>query len=260
MKKILILMLAALLILSIVVGSIACSNNDNKATSSDTTRPSISDVLAANITDTSATITWTTNEPATSQADYGETSECNLTTVLDENLVTSHSVSLRGLTANTTYHFRVKSKDEAGNEVVSEDFTFAVSDDGDGNEAPTITGEIIGFRTLVSELPTGTTSYKYYTPFIEDGDGNIFMLFAEGMSIDYEYDGMSMSGATIEIAGFTYSDTLSNCENINMGGITRRISHTGIQAAITGIIDTVTSGYMEFEGDRIHVETIDELP
>ena len=39
-------------------------------------------------------------------------------------MVTSHSQALSGLTANTLYHYRVKSKDAAGNLATSADFTF----------------------------------------------------------------------------------------------------------------------------------------
>src|SRR5206468_7054954 len=41
--------------------------------------------------------------------------------------MTSHSVGLSGLTASTLYHYRVKSKDAAGNLAVSADFTFTTS-------------------------------------------------------------------------------------------------------------------------------------
>jgi hypothetical protein len=39
-------------------------------------------------------------------------------------LVTSHSITLSGLSANTTYHYKVISKDAAGNSVSSADLTF----------------------------------------------------------------------------------------------------------------------------------------
>jgi hypothetical protein len=47
--------------------------------------------------------------------------ECRNSAPLDENLVANHSVNLSGLESNTTYHFRMKSRDDAGNEAVSED-------------------------------------------------------------------------------------------------------------------------------------------
>src|SRR4029079_19270876 len=51
--------------------------------------------------------------------------------------VTSHSVGLSGLAATTTYHYRVRSQDAAGNLAVSGDFTFTTLSGADVT-APTI--------------------------------------------------------------------------------------------------------------------------
>jgi thermitase len=97
--------------------------------SPDTTPPIISDVKAAT-TATTATITWTTNELADSRVDYG------LTTtppppyaylVTNSTLVSSHSISLTGLYPATTYHYKVRSQDAAGNSASSGDFIFATT-------------------------------------------------------------------------------------------------------------------------------------
>lgn len=84
------------------------------------TPPVIQSVSVSSVAETSAVITWTTDEPATSQVEYGYTADYGLTVPLDENLVTSHSVSLTGLEPDRTYCFRVRSKDEGGNEAISE--------------------------------------------------------------------------------------------------------------------------------------------
>jgi len=90
----------------------------------DVTAPVLSAISVSDITTTEATITWTTDEPATSQVEYGQTTAYGLVTPLDEELVTTHTVTLTGLDPATTYHFRVKSKDAAGNLAVSDDYTF----------------------------------------------------------------------------------------------------------------------------------------
>lgn len=83
--------------------------------------------MSSNITDSGAVITWSTNEPATSQVEYGTTTTYGLSTTLDSTLVTSHRVALTGLAASTTYHYRVKSTDAAGNTAVSDDNTFTTT-------------------------------------------------------------------------------------------------------------------------------------
>jgi phosphodiesterase/alkaline phosphatase D-like protein len=87
----------------------------------------ISVVNSCNFTVSGATITWTTNEAATSQVDYGLTEEHGSTTPPDATTVNTHSVDLTGLKANKTYHYRVISKDAANNQAVSADATFTTA-------------------------------------------------------------------------------------------------------------------------------------
>lgn len=103
--------------------AISGDNTFTTAAPSDTTAPVISSV-ASTTTTSAATITWNTNEGATSQVEYGQTTGYGSTTTLDQNLVTSHSVSLSGLNATTTYHFRVQSKDASNNVATSADTSF----------------------------------------------------------------------------------------------------------------------------------------
>lgn len=105
----------------------------------DTTGPSISAISVTGIGQTGATVIWTTNEGATTQVEYGTTAAYGSTTTLNSSLVTSHSQVLAGLTAGTVYHYRVLSKDGAGNLSVSGDLTFTTSAVVDAT-APTISG------------------------------------------------------------------------------------------------------------------------
>jgi len=90
----------------------------------DTTPPIVSNVTASNITVNGANITWATDEPATSQVDYGITTSYGSSTALNTSLGTSHSQVVAGLQDSTTYHYRVRSTDAAGNATVSGDSTF----------------------------------------------------------------------------------------------------------------------------------------
>ena len=64
---------------------------------------------------TTATITWTTNEASTSRVDYGTTATALTSSASSVGLTTSHSVLLTGLTAGTRTFFKVTSADAAGN-------------------------------------------------------------------------------------------------------------------------------------------------
>jgi hypothetical protein len=77
---------------------------------------------SSSITDLSATIVWITDENSTSQVEYGTDSNLAGSTLFPSSpsdSVTAHTVNLSGLTAATTYYFRVRSKDALNNEGIS---------------------------------------------------------------------------------------------------------------------------------------------
>ncbi|MGH7595531.1 MAG: PQQ-dependent sugar dehydrogenase, partial [bacterium] len=86
--------------------------------------PVISNVAASSISSTTASIGWTTTEISDTQVEYGLTTSYGSSSPLNSSLVTSHTTTLSSLQANTTYHYRVKSRDAAGNLTTSGDFTF----------------------------------------------------------------------------------------------------------------------------------------
>jgi hypothetical protein len=87
--------------------------------------PVISNVQATAITATGATITWTTSTPTSSQVSYGQTTSYGTSTPVVSTLVTSHSVTLTGLTAGITYDFEVVSVDASSNSVTSSNSSFS---------------------------------------------------------------------------------------------------------------------------------------
>lgn len=89
----------------------------------DTTGPVISQPTAS-ATSTSVTINWTTNKPGDAQVEYGKRTTYGRLTTLDSRLVTSHSQVITGLARHTLYHFRIRSRDAAGNLTLSSDFKF----------------------------------------------------------------------------------------------------------------------------------------
>jgi GH18 family chitinase len=111
----------------------------------DTVPPVITDVAITKTTHSSAAIAWKTNEAANSQVEYGTTSRYGRTTAIDPYLVTSHLATVNDLTPTTVYHFRVKSRDIAGNVRVSTDYSF---------------------RTAAPPLPSSVRSDDFNTPSV----------------------------------------------------------------------------------------------
>jgi|GEM_PF-1199713 len=123
----------------------------------DTTPPVISGVSASNVTVNSASISWSTDEPSDSQVEYGTTSAYGSAIVASGSLITSHSVPLGSLSAGVDYHYRVKSKDAAGNLAVSGDFTFTTVNAVD-TTAPVISGVSVSSITSSSAVVSWTTN------------------------------------------------------------------------------------------------------
>jgi hypothetical protein len=120
--------------------STGSSTGDGNSTIVDTTKPVISSIIQPTTPDTlgptSASITWTTDELSSSQVEYGTTADAYDKSepaqpaddpTADKLGLVTHSVVITGLQPNTKYYYRVKSKDAAGNEAVSEENTFTTS-------------------------------------------------------------------------------------------------------------------------------------
>jgi len=109
----------------------AQSNSANATTNPapDTTPPVISNLTVNQPSSTSTVvfISWATDEPADDQIEYGLDTSYGQESYLSTFLTTSHNRYLFELAPNTLYHFRVKSRDAAGNLAVSEDNTFTTN-------------------------------------------------------------------------------------------------------------------------------------
>ncbi len=116
--------------------------------------PVISSVTSSNITTTSATITWTTDEPGSSQVNYGTTMSYGSSTAINQTLVTAHSVTLTGLTPATTYNFQVLSAN--ANLVSSTSGNYTFSTIGQGTPTPG-TPPYVGYVAYWGVNNTGVT-------------------------------------------------------------------------------------------------------
>src|SRR5712692_7845663 len=110
---------------------------------------SLSNPAPGSVSSTWAMVDWTTNVPATSQVEFGTTTNYGLNTAFDPTLVNNHAQALTALSAATTYHYRVHSKDSAGIEAVSGDFNLTTAAIPD-TTPPTV--------TITSPAPAATVS------------------------------------------------------------------------------------------------------
>ncbi|MES2470778.1 MAG: fibronectin type III domain-containing protein [Patescibacteria group bacterium] len=106
--------------------------------------PPVLSSIATSTTNTTATITWTTVEAASSTINYGATTAYGSASST-AGFNTVHSVTLTGLTPSTVYHFQISSSDSAGNLATSSDRTFTTA-------TPDLTAPVI------SSIVTSTTN------------------------------------------------------------------------------------------------------
>jgi hypothetical protein len=174
----------------------------------DETPPVISGVNAVNITMTGATITWDTDEPATSRVQYGATVSYGNSTVEDSNLVTGHSVDLTDLIPGIEYHYRVISKDSSSNEKISIDYKFTTpgEDKIDAKVYPSPYSPSKGNSMRFSVDRTTGGEVRIYTI-----SGKLVkkLLIASGES-DVNWDVLNEEGNSIKAGLYLYSITDSD--------------------------------------------------
>jgi GH25 family lysozyme M1 (1,4-beta-N-acetylmuramidase) len=148
--------------------------------------PVISNVSAGSLTDTSATITWDTDINSDSVVNYGLTTAYG-TTSTGTALVVNHSRTLTGLSASTTYHYRVKSKNSAGQLATSGDFTFTTLAPGQVGDIviDNIDATVVGtWSTASGSTDKFGTDYRYKS----GGTGAAYVQFTPTISMAGDYD------------------------------------------------------------------------
>jgi hypothetical protein len=147
-------------------------------------------------------------------------------------MVTSHSVSLSGLAASATYHYRVRSKDAAGNLASSGDQTFTTTAGSGGGGGGGGTGrQNVVWTSLVNCTANGSTLQK---------TGG--------------YDGTPDAGARSQqaLTGNGYLEfTAVESNKLRFCGLAHSPSSTDY-AAIDFAIKPLTNGYIEVRENNVY--------
>jgi subtilisin family serine protease len=197
--------------------------------------PQISNVQVTSISETTAVITWTTNTPSDSIVQYGTASsswDSYPNTGSDAARVTSHSITISGLTQETDYYFRVGSTDAYGNGPAN-----TSADDNPSSEA---------MFTTADADPPSIVAY----PAINFAADLITVSFNEA----------NMQGATDE-AHYSFSPSL-NFASVNpaddditdLGSSTYRLSMASIPAY--EIFTLTVSGITDLAGNPVTPSSI----
>ncbi|HNV68622.1 MAG TPA: fibronectin type III domain-containing protein, partial [Candidatus Ozemobacteraceae bacterium] len=204
---------------------------DLQFTTVDSAAPVISNISVApeTLTGTTAQVTWLTDEAATTQVEYGLTAAYGLSTTIDTTKVTGHLAKLIALLPNTTYNYRVRSKDVSGNETVSGNNTFTTLD----SQPPTISNIRVLPITGTTGNVTFTTS-KPATIVIEYGVG-IFSALASTTTLATTHE-ILLSGLLPKSAYRYRIYATDSAGNVGISAILSFTTLDTVPPVITGII------------------------
>ena len=185
---------------------------------------SISNPAATGVTLTSATMSWQTNAPATSQVEYGTTTSYGTTTTLDSTLVTSHQQSVTSLRPGTLYHYRLRSKDANNNQAMSGDLTVTTIAD---TTPPTV--------SITS--PAANATLAGAVAVTATASDNVGVA-----GVQFKVDNAN-SGAELMASPFTYtlnSTTLSNGNHVLTAVARDAANNTTTSAGVAVKVDNTT--------------------
>src|SRR5262249_27378409 len=121
--------------------------------------PVISAVTATPGLGDTATIAWTTDEPADSRVDYGLSASALTSHAAGATSTTAHRVVLTGVAPLTMYFYQVSSADAAGNTSSSAILSFTMP-----------TTQFAATDTTAADFGAGTTDGQEYVAQTADGE------------------------------------------------------------------------------------------
>ncbi|MDB5204071.1 MAG: hypothetical protein JWP09_99 [Candidatus Taylorbacteria bacterium] len=173
----------------------------NQATSSDMTfttsalpAPVISSI-ATSTTQTAATITWTTDQNASSTVNYGASSSYGTASTSD-TLTMSHTIILTGLSAGTTYHFQVGGGNNVGTVSVSGDMVLVTS------SLPAVPSVV----STDNASSIGTSTATLNATIIADGNASS-TIRGFNMGLTTSYDTTTTENGTFGLGSYSASVT-----------------------------------------------------
>lgn len=131
----------------------------------DTTPPVISDVSSMSLGLSETTISWSTDELATSKVRYGKTSALGQTAVIEGSGTLTHATTLMDLESGTTYHYCIDATDNAGNTAASCGHTFVT----EAEPVPADTMPPTVLEVTVTNITTDAATIEWKTDEVSSG-------------------------------------------------------------------------------------------
>jgi TolA-binding protein len=211
-----------------VANNTATSSQGSFVTASiaDTVAPIISGISVSNLSTTGATISWNTNESASSKVFISTSSPAATSTATwtDAGFATNHAAALSGLATGTTYYFVIGAADAALNASLSAQGSFVTNAVVADTVAPVI--------SALSAVPTGSTTATVAWTTNEVAD-----------SVVYFSTTSPLSTAT---AGSASNGTLLTNHSVNLASLTASTTYYIVVASKDAVNNLATSSQTSF--------------
>lgn len=184
----------------------------------DTTPPVISSVDAST-TETTAQVTWTTDEASDSVVRFGPTATYG-SEVSGSTSTTDHSVILTGLEPGTTYHYAVSSTDSSANTATSVDSTFTTPPATSGPQ-----------RLVSDDFTACAVDTAVWTVVDPIGDGTVSV---NGSQLELSVPGGV--GHDVWTGGNNSLRLMQTVDDTDLGVVTKYDSAVGTSYQMQGII------------------------
>ena len=183
--------------------------------------PEINGPIITDITQTSAIVSWTTNEASTSHVSYSDGNSHS--SLEDQGLVSTHTMYLNGLNASTTYTLSASSTDAAGNgPAVSAPVEFTTLATPDTTEPQIISGPLVENITSHSaDILWSTSESSSRTVYLGLSEDALDQTFSEpGFSTDHLVATINLSADTTYYFQVESSDLAGNTSTSELASFT----------------------------------------
>jgi peptidoglycan hydrolase-like protein with peptidoglycan-binding domain len=218
-------------------------------TLADGTAPTISNIATSSITNTGATLTWDTDEAASTKVVYSaDTNYASTTAEADTSArVTSHSQALSSLLVCTIYNYRVVSRDVVGNAATSTSSTFLTTGCSGGATPSTATSTVVTVSSAATTTVTdGNNTFTVETPEDFTATSSSIVIQIKGLSSSTVLGSIGKPSSSLNSGASVVFDVkalIDNITELDSFDVPVSISYTYSDGDISSLDENTLSMY-----------------
>ncbi len=225
------------------------AGSDDPDTPPDETAPTLSAIATSSITTSGATISWTSNEEASTKVVYSaDLNFASTTTETDTSTrVTSHSQALSGLLSCTIYNFKVVSRDAAGNAATSTSSSFTTTGcAGSASPSSATTTPVTVSSAATTTLTDANRSLQVVTPANFTATSSTVVIQIKGLTASTVLDSIGKPNSTLQSGAsivFDVKALINNVTELDSFASPVTVTYTYTDADVSGLDESTLSMY-----------------